>query len=1005
MDCDDTETVYQVEDEYERFIELSNGVAQIGWMDAFINGKQFVPPFKDKREEVFSECFHQHYHGYFLQDPMPNIYSETPVRMTLCYGENYDDYWTNNCDEIYIYARMCHGKLQFDLSYFVQWGCDDCLCLVHYNNVKVKPEIGHKIQQHEVNGKLQRVYTPFLQYRCEFEMIDGVTYRTKWYINGTFRVQMGPSSNQDELVFKEDYLSHLGPGYEVQCGVITAGANESSEALSDAFFAGLKIKDDSITLSKSGSATVDIEQTIPKGCYYTDDEEPNCEERMTFEDELSVPDMCTGKLRVQNIADVGNSFVKIKSLKKNEQWTSTTHRIMLTTADGTYDDATKFDLQVYVTDTTDHDKRRSVRSETIGAIHVTVTDNYRHRNKRCYSHVDPHMKTVDGLYYEAQREGNYTLYRNKKYQTEVQQSAQYCSPGSNSGPVCACGIAIAVGADTFIFNKCYNTIFKFDLKCNEGGLIDIDEIHPHHYKVRTPIGTIIEIALHGWSNTMNIDIYMSAKDYGNVDGLCGTFDWDRSNDLLHRDKKTISDDDNRSYRFADSWRLTDEENLFKNDKRLLTPWDTQLNGMSDQPCSRPNSITKRKCKINRRTRRETNILVQHKQIGRASASRERRSTDTFTNEKAFALCNSSIYNTPAVMEFPDYLAEEDPDIIVDQCVYDLTHGNDTGWIDAHVTNVNNVADTVLNLNPVYVANNTDKVHVFRSQICLNNCSGNGECLETGVCECTGTFRGPDCSDDIRIPPVVYGIEGNGICDITEEDDCTCFEIRSDNVFDGFMCDISKHMVYLNGTRVKIEQSIHAGYYEDIFTGECCAPESRKRRSEGINDDGPFVISYDISVSNDGAAYGEINTVFVYNTTCLTQSTSQGNIMIELKDGYCFINGMCVVRKFLSAVGCLLCDPASNLYGWTTGTCKKGDSQMTTEIIIAIAVGCTVVVVIISVLCGYRVCCKRSRRKRQIHDSSISLQTKVSSIQALPGDLPEALPGAGKTSFMYYKHKI
>jgi hypothetical protein len=35
------------------------------------------------------------------------------------------------------------------------------------------------------------------------------------YINGTFNVEMGPSSNQDELVFKEDYLSHLGPGYEV----------------------------------------------------------------------------------------------------------------------------------------------------------------------------------------------------------------------------------------------------------------------------------------------------------------------------------------------------------------------------------------------------------------------------------------------------------------------------------------------------------------------------------------------------------------------------------------------------------------------------------------------------------------------------------------------------------------------------------------------------------------------------------------------------------------------
>ncbi|XP_060567989.1 von Willebrand factor D and EGF domain-containing protein-like [Ruditapes philippinarum] len=707
------------------------------------------------------------------------------------------DYKTydGTCTDMYfMYARRCNGHLQFDISFIADYGCDNCLCFVHHGNVKVKPESGHEILNTEVNGKFRKAYRPFLQYKCEFEMIDGETYITNWYVNGTFKVQMGPSSNQDEFLYKEDSLSALGPGYEVQCGVITVDRNESLEVFSDIFYAGLKIKGGAITLSKSGSATVDIVQTIPIGCYYTDDDEPNCEERITFEDESSVSDICAGKLRVQNNADVGNSFVKIKSLKKNEQWTSTTHRIMLTTADSTYDDATKFDLQVYVTDTTGHDKRRSVRSETIGTIHVKVTDNNRHRNKRCYSHVDPHMKTVDGLNYEAQEEGNYTLYRNIKYQTEVQQSAQYCMPGSNSGPVCACGIAIAVGADTFIFNKCFNTIFKFDLKCNEGGLIDIDQVHPYRYRVRTPIGTIIEITFIGWSNTLDIDIYMSAKDYGNVDGLCGTFDGDRSNDLLHRDKKTISNDNNRSYRFADSWRLSDDENLFKNDARLSTPWNTRMNGIADQPCSRPNSITKRKCKINRRNRRATKIPVLQKHRRRTSESRERRSTDSFTEEEAFALCNSSIYNTPAVMEFPDYLAEEDPDIIVEQCVYDLIHGNDTGWVDAHVTNVNNVADTVLNLNPVFVTNNTDKVNTFRLQICLNNCSGNGGCLETGVCECHGTFRGPDCSDDIRIPPVVYGIEGNGICEITDEDDCTCFEIRSDNIFDGFMCDISIHRV-------------------------------------------------------------------------------------------------------------------------------------------------------------------------------------------------------------------
>jgi hypothetical protein len=60
-DCDDTDTVYQVEN--ERFIGLSYGVAKLGWMNTFINGKQFLPPLADERDE----CLHQQYHSYFLK--------------------------------------------------------------------------------------------------------------------------------------------------------------------------------------------------------------------------------------------------------------------------------------------------------------------------------------------------------------------------------------------------------------------------------------------------------------------------------------------------------------------------------------------------------------------------------------------------------------------------------------------------------------------------------------------------------------------------------------------------------------------------------------------------------------------------------------------------------------------------------------------------------------------------------------------------------------------------
>jgi hypothetical protein len=61
----------------------------------------------------------------------------------------------------------------------------------------------------------------------------------------------------------------------------------------------------------------------------------------------------------------------------------------------------------------------------------------------------------------------------------------------------------------------------------------------------------------------------------------------------------------------------------------------------------------------------------------------------------------------------------------------LKQGNDTAWIDAHVSVLNNAVDTILRMSPGFVANNTEKVNSFRIETCLNNCSGNGVCAITG----------------------------------------------------------------------------------------------------------------------------------------------------------------------------------------------------------------------------------------------------------------------------------
>lgn len=57
---------------------------------------------------------------------------------------------------------------------------------------------------------------------------------------------------------------------------------------------------------------------------------------------------------------------------------------------------------------------------------------------------------------------------------------------------------------------------------------------------------------------------------------------------------------------------------------------------------------------------------------------------------------------------------------------------------------------------------------------------------SGLCECTGIFRGPECNINITIPTVVHEVQGGDICDTSNGDDCRCFVIRTDNILKGLI---------------------------------------------------------------------------------------------------------------------------------------------------------------------------------------------------------------------------
>ncbi|KAK3592575.1 hypothetical protein CHS0354_018842 [Potamilus streckersoni] len=164
--------------------------------------------------------------------------------------------------------------------------------------------------------------------------------------------------------------------------------------------------------------------------------------------------------------------------------------------------------------------------------------------KVCHAICDPHMQTFDQLLYENQREGTFVLYSNTDYPAEVQIETKSCYRNNNP-PYCPCGVAVRAGRDVFVVNKCEPPFEVRMVQCLDGVLKGKVTTDKKSFTVNLPTGTVVHIDNQGYFETYgisyNVIIEPALTDYGHKNGiartkgLCGTFDGNRSNDLLKRD--------------------------------------------------------------------------------------------------------------------------------------------------------------------------------------------------------------------------------------------------------------------------------------------------------------------------------------------------------------------------------------------------------------------------------------------------------------------------------------
>ncbi|XP_045184975.2 von Willebrand factor D and EGF domain-containing protein-like [Mercenaria mercenaria] len=500
---------------------------------------------------------------------------------------------------------------------------------------------------------------------------------------------MGPSNISENLILKEEQFQNLQLGFNVMCGYTvvngTGHINEtvkiSSEVVSTSFYAGFEVINKNIEVTKGLSTIVEVKQTVPIGCTYNENDTDICVTTLVLFNPNERLDPCEVGVNVVNADNISRCFHEIQTQKVNDTWDQEkTYSFRVSTVDHYYDDENKFSLRLQLGDNVNHPIWKGFIQDEIP---VRITGFYTYRNRLCYSHIDPHMKTADGIYYEQQRVGDFMLYHNTYYDIEVHEANQLCN---HNYAVCTCGIAVRAGADVFIINRCGRANILEFVRSNDGGIIDVIEVNSYRYKVITPIGTIIDIALHGGSyqNTMNVDIIMSAKDLGNVQGLCGYFDGNRYNDFLRSDG--VQSSNNNDYKFSESWRLSDGINLFKTRNRHLDKWahysevmchcvepvNGSCNSILDNICRNPSSITLSKIQNANTPEKEKELDRLYHLINNTRDISQTINTDVTITEEAIRVCNESIYNSAAVVLFGTDIINEDPEEVVRQCAFDVS---------------------------------------------------------------------------------------------------------------------------------------------------------------------------------------------------------------------------------------------------------------------------------------------------------------------------------------------
>ncbi|XP_052799086.1 uncharacterized protein LOC128230682 [Mya arenaria] len=825
-------------------------------------------------------------------------------------------------------------------------------------------------------------------FRCDYSIDYGFHYQVKWFINdneinATDIVRSTDASVSS--VLKDMELHSLSPDAfqfdsKIKCSVtaFNDSGNNELKTVTSSFLTLFEVSTTNLLFNRGRTATFSVIQNVPFGCGSKN--RVQCSLQYIVYDPVDSYDCTDATLAVLHSDTCGGRIDGVTvDGRRTIVWTKQVVNITVVVKNNDqYKLKNRFSLTLKTIPT---GNAKPFWTGMSTGIEVHVQENAISREPHCYSHVDPHHGTFDNFHFENQNTGEFILVKHTSLPIIVQMVTEPCGQWGPI-PTCACAVTMKSGGDVFTLNHCGGHLTKY--LSNLDGTLKVYREQSTNYKVVFNTGMIVSIYVMTYGKyVLNIDIYPSPDDFGQVEGLCGNFNGDPTDDLAYRDTGDLwvpTDSSDRVWSwavypdtFSFSWELKDRpDDSLLSENNYLQPslWNPKAkycvcpdaaNGNYDSICtfhsddscktpvvrkgeiiSREASEGKRKNR-NKRSKTTNNGINKRLQRMRRqwretfdNVQRMKRSTslDTSSNmttEEAVQFCTSAFVDCPTAISTNE--TEAGLNKTIQECAADVLSTGQSQWVVYHCDATTQNLEMTIEKNETFVDANPEIVFAVRNNSCRSNCSSNGQCKE-GVCDCFDGYGTDLCMIALSVAPILDEAGDDGTCDI-DDSDCSCLPIVGNGFVENATCKVIQFKADNTGIFSRFDEYTLPCSYLDL--NEVCAPvkeaeNRRRKRSDGNGTDvtNGFSEMFELSVSNDGSHFSIPSSVVILDTTCQETSVDlMGTTMVTLKIGYCYIDGTCVQENEDNGDICNICSSRNSYFEWTN-VCKKDEGATPTD---------------------------------------------------------------------------